>query len=297
MNAPVVVGYDQSEQSDLALREAVRQAESRGSAVRIVHGYVWATPVVGAAPLAPVLWQVEEMEDACRNAAKQLIEQVAAEVRTAHPGLTVETVVKSGSAPAIIAEAAEDAALVVVGSRGRGGFTGLLLGSTSQRVLALARCPVLVVRDRLRGDRGRILVGLDIEDARSCDTLLEFAYEEAARHPGTSLSPVHVWDEPWAVSYAVRIGEQEAVAAEHERADRFQERTEPWRAKYPGVDTHPFLLEGSAAKDLVELSDTADLVVVGASSRPDGRRGRRLGPVAQAVLHHAHCPVAVVPTW
>lgn len=296
MNAPVVIGYDQSEQSELALREAVRQAESRGSAVRIVHGYVWATPVVGAAPLAPVLWQVEEMEDACRKASEQLIEEVAAKVRTAHPGLTVETVVKSGYAPTVITEAARDAALVVVGSRGRGGFTGLLLGSTSQRVLAQAPCPVIVVRDQLHGDRGRILVGLDIDDAKSCDTLLEFAYEEAVRRPGTDLSPVHVWDEPWAVSYAARIGDEEGVAAEHGRVDRFQERTEPWQAKYPGVGTHHHLFAGSAAKDLVELSNTADLVVVGASSSPDGRRGRRLGPVAQAVLHHAHCPVAVVPT-
>ena len=136
--ARIVVGVDGSEASKAALRWAVEEARLRGATLRVV--YAWSIPLVlvpGAAvaesDVAPVQADAEQMVD-------RLVQEVAAD------GVTVEGAAVEGVPASVLVEAAEGADLLVVGSRGHGGFAGLLLGSVSQQCAHHAPCPVVIVR-------------------------------------------------------------------------------------------------------------------------------------------------------
>lgn len=132
---PVVVGVDGSEHSRRALAWARDEALARDVPLRVVHG--WTPP--GDAFVVPTTMP------AFAAAAAALVEEDVAWAREAAPGLEVEGLSPADGAARALLHAAEDAALVVVGGRGRGGFTGLLLGSVSQQVTHHAPCPVVVV--------------------------------------------------------------------------------------------------------------------------------------------------------
>jgi nucleotide-binding universal stress UspA family protein len=136
----IVVGVDGSEHSIAALRWAVEEARLRQA--RVLAVYAWRPPHVSTAHEA---LHVLEVELDLGQEARELLKTIVAE---AVPGtdVEIEQVVSEGSAASALLDAAEGADLLVVGSRGRGGFTGLLLGSVSQQVAQHARCPVVVVR-------------------------------------------------------------------------------------------------------------------------------------------------------
>jgi nucleotide-binding universal stress UspA family protein len=139
----IVVGIDGSEAAGDALRWALAEARLRGAAVRAVH--VWAIPaaVVGPAFVAPVSIDiVPEL----RDSADALLKRVVGEALGDATDVDVERVVAEGAPTAILVEEAESAELLVVGSRGLGGFRGLLLGSVSQQCAHHAPCPVVIVR-------------------------------------------------------------------------------------------------------------------------------------------------------
>jgi len=138
----IVVGIDGSEESKQAMHWAVAEAKLRGAPLRVVH--TWTFPYMAAGPgLDPVL-DADVIEDV-RRAAEKLVESELAELGSALSGVDVErTVVEGAAAPALI-KAAEGADLLVVGSRGRGGFAGLLLGSVSQQCAHHAPCPLVIV--------------------------------------------------------------------------------------------------------------------------------------------------------
>jgi nucleotide-binding universal stress UspA family protein len=291
MNGPVVVGYDQTPHSDHALAEAAREAVIRGTALKIVHAYTWIPP--GTPTAVPMQIPMELSERACREAAEQVVQTAAASVRSQHPGLTVEAHAVAGHPAKVLADASRGADLLVVGSRGRGGFTGLLLGSVSLRVLANAHCPVVVARGESRPAQGGILMAVDIE--APCEEILEYAFIEASRR-GATLAALHVWDEPWIAIYGV---DEDAAAQVKEITADYEARLDclvrSWHARFPDVRTELRIAIGTAATALVEATDVADLIVVGGRHHGDGRHGMRVGPVANTVLHHSTCPVAVVP--
>jgi nucleotide-binding universal stress UspA family protein len=137
----IVVGVDGSDGSRNALAWALAEARLRGVNVHAVH--VWSSPSVGAAPLAPPLIDFEQLEDEARTLLDDVIAQADAREVVVHKH------VYEGYPSRCLLDAAGEADLVVVGSRGRGGFAGLLLGSVSQQVAHHASCPVVVVPDRL----------------------------------------------------------------------------------------------------------------------------------------------------
>jgi nucleotide-binding universal stress UspA family protein len=291
VNGPVVVGYDQTPHSDRALAEAAREAEIRGTALTIVHAYAWLPPIV---PLAvPMAMPVAESERACHEAAEQVVESAAASVRSRHPGLHVVARTIAVPAAKALAEASRGADLLVVGSRGRGGFAGLLLGSVSLRVLADACCPVIVVHGASRPERGLVAVAVDIDEP--CEDLLEFAFVEASRR-GADLAAYHIWDEPWVATY----GDDSDVTAQIKEVEadcgaRLDALVRSRHSKFPEVRTTQRIGTGPAGTALVEASDVADLIVVGGRRHGDSRHGMKIGPVASTVLHHSACPVAVIP--
>lgn len=134
---PVVAGVDDSPVSQLVVARALEQARSGGADLHVVH--IFHMPMVYTE--AAINWS--EVADAQRAAVWASLESSLAD-----PGVSVERVDLDGYPPdALVTYAADvDASLLVVGTRGRGGLASLVLGSTSQRVIHLAECDVLVVK-------------------------------------------------------------------------------------------------------------------------------------------------------
>ena len=140
----IVVGVDGSEESKEALRWALEEARLRRATLRAVHA--WAVPAVYVHGYAPPPDLVDR--DLLRDRAAQMLDAVVAEVAGEDPHVAVERFASEGSAAQVLVEAARDADLLVVGSRGHGDFAGLLLGSVSHQCAHHARCAVVIVRRR-----------------------------------------------------------------------------------------------------------------------------------------------------
>lgn len=134
----VVVGVDGSPGSSAALAWAAHEAKLRGAVLRVVHG--WSIPAM----VYPVYMTAEAFEGLPAQ-ARQRVEAQITEVLGPRPTITVESVVDEGRPAEVVLQAAKGADMVVVGSRGRGGFAGLLLGSVSSQVAHHAPCPVVIV--------------------------------------------------------------------------------------------------------------------------------------------------------
>ena len=148
----IVVGVDGSAGAAVALAWAVEEARLRGSAVDAVHA--WRLPLYAAAPEPWFVGMPElpheldaQVEAATEAHARDVLAAAvaAAERESGDAGIEIRKEVVRGQAAHVLLEAARDADLLVVGSRGHGGFAGLLLGSVSQQCVQHASCPVVVV--------------------------------------------------------------------------------------------------------------------------------------------------------
>lgn len=144
MTVRIVVGVDGSAQSRVALELGIEQARLRDGVVEVVH--TWTPKMYGAAPDAGYVAYVDEDGEA---ESRELMDGAMADVPD---DVSVEPIVIKGPVAASLIRHARGADLLVVGSRGRGGFKGLLMGSTSHQVTSYASCPVLVVPSGYRAD-------------------------------------------------------------------------------------------------------------------------------------------------
>lgn len=281
MNRPILVGYDGSASADAALAWAV--AEGVRTATGVVLGYAFEWPT-GAAPIipGPAAWP----DAASRRDAETMLRVAAAEAVEAHPGADVTTVVLDGPAAIRLREKSRDAALLVVGNRGHGGFADLLLGSTSVAVSAHAHCPVVVVRGEPHPD-GPVVVGVDGSEASL--QALRFAVDQATGR-GVGLRVLRAWSPPAPRWRPPAFDPREIVAAERALLD---DEVAPWRDKHPELTITVEAVGDSPGRVLVDATRTAGLVVVGSRGR-GGFTGLLLGSVSQQLLHHSHSPVAVV---
>ncbi len=139
----IVVGIDGSAASERALRWALEEARYRQGAVAVVHA--WEYPTMALTPYGGTAVPVLTPSD-LERVAETLAHEVVASVVGESPPVPVETLVRRGHPAEVLVEAAKGADLLVVGSRGRGGFTGMLLGSVSTQVVHHATCPVVIVK-------------------------------------------------------------------------------------------------------------------------------------------------------
>jgi nucleotide-binding universal stress UspA family protein len=138
MGGRIVVGVDGSAGADRALAFALEEARLRGADVVVIHA--WSFPAVTYTPFGPgPLMSETDLE----SAEAEIVERALERVDTSGVQVSRKLVV-GGSAPVLL-EAAEDAELLVVGTRGHGGFAGLLLGSTSQHLAHHPPCPLVIV--------------------------------------------------------------------------------------------------------------------------------------------------------
>ncbi|MFE7110428.1 universal stress protein [Streptomyces sp. NPDC057575] len=288
MKLPLVSGVDGTESSLRAVDWAADEAALRGLPLRLV---CVSRPVrYEGAALALALGRPSERELAGRVAGS-----AAERVHRRRPEVDVSAEVTPGDAVIALLREGRHAEALITGERGRGGPAGLLLGSVSLAVAARAPCPVVVVRgDRpgIEGGHGRILLG--VGDPGQGPAAVRFAFREAGARE-CELDAVHAWhcsshdraDHPRTVDEPhLYCKERAATLIDEAVAEAVREN--------PTVRLRSAAVEGKAVRVLVQRSAAADLVVVGAQRRT-GRLGPRLGRVAHVLLHHADCPVAVVP--
>nr|BFD86395.1 universal stress protein [Streptomyces sp. Xyl84] len=290
---PVVAAVDGSDDSLRALDWALDAARRRRAPLRVVHVRqyaAWTQPgVLVAGPPAGA-------EDAVLDAARARL--------AAHSGGTaVEYAGLDGVPGALLPEQGATAQLLVLGSRGRGGFASLLLGSNGLAAARDAECPVVVVPRPGRevhdgvpaGPGPRVAVGLHVDSPD--DAVLAFAFAEAARR-GARLQAVAAY--PWPARTWAAAGEMPAPAIDQGEVES-EIRTlaegflAPHRARHPDVTADADVLPGDAAGRLVAASRGAELIVVGRHRRRLLAPARMMGSVTQAVLLHAAAPIAVVP--
>ncbi|MET9273558.1 universal stress protein [Kribbella sp. NPDC003557] len=285
--APIVVGYDGSTGSQSALRWATAEAVRTMAPLRLVEAFEL---VITARPSPGHVVPLE----AVRTARQTGLDAVAENVRLHHPGLTVETRLEGGPAARALIDAAAEARTVVLGSRGLGGWSGLLVGSVAVQVTTHAQCPVVVIPhdQRPHAHLGpTVLVGVD--GSKASAKAIDFAFDQAeAMH--AEVVALHAWTSPF-LTYAdgaSMLQFDEAKVREEARL-LVAESVAGAAAEHPDVHWTTELTMGGAAQALVRRAESADLVVVGSRGR-GGFTGLLLGSVGQTVLHHAHCPIAVV---
>ncbi|WP_460061193.1 universal stress protein [Streptomyces sp. YKOK-I1] len=289
MTGPITAGVDGTDESLAALAWAAREAVRRDTALRVVHAWKHHRP--HTAPEAAD-------RDAQRAWVDDAVERAVATVTARHPGLAVTTDVLEGHPVETLLAAAADAELLVLGSRGHGAVVGFLLGSVGRQVIAEAARPVVLVR---AGDKPsaevaghEIVVGQQGEPEDSA-AVLRFAFETAAAR-GASVRVVRAWSLPPVFAYSPGSLKllDEAGGLEPFEKKALDDAVRPWRERFPDVHVVEHIEMGSAGQVLLSVAGRAQLMVVGRRAHRTAV-GARIGSVAHGVLHHADCPVAVVP--
>jgi nucleotide-binding universal stress UspA family protein len=279
----VLVGVDGSASNRAAVEWAAREAEAADRPLALV------AVLDDVAFLAP---SVTSDVDCVR--ARQVLGEIAAATRRAHPQLRVTHEMQVGGTVTTLLDQTVDRSTLVVGKRGLGAFGRMMLGSTSTGLAGRSRIPVVVVPDAWAADAhtGEPLV-VGVDPGQELDRPLRWALARA-RRLGVPLHVVHSTD----LSRAVVWDPQVEVMVDRDwmrrRSEDVRAGLELARADFPGVDVllvedpeHPVDL-------LLRRAAGAQMVVLG--RRPPATFGLTLGSVARGVLHHATVPVAVIPS-
>lgn len=278
---PLIVGVDGSGPSLDALDWAVDMAALWQLPLRIVYGARWhgyegpaARRTAGQAAAQHVVSAATE------RAVRRLgAVRVAAEVLPEEPA-------------AMLTRLSAEATAVVVGARGHGDFAALHLGSVGLSVAAHAESPVVVVRGALKSREGGFgVVTVGVDEPGEAGPAVRFAFREAQLR-GSVVTAVHAWR--WPAQEATDLPSPTAQEHRSRAEGLLAEALRDVMATHPEVRVTRRTPEGRARAVLLDAATTSDLLVVGARRRTTGL-GMRLGPVSHALLHHAPCPVAVVP--
>ncbi|MEU8649427.1 universal stress protein [Streptomyces sp. NPDC048737] len=288
MTGPVIVGVDGSASGLGAVAVAAREAHLRGVPLRIVHafGHGGGHLPGGAPPWNPAGHGLGPMTHGAPARAEERAREVA-------PDIEITRSVVAGEALEVLEIESRSASLAVVGSRGLGGFAGLLLGSTAVQLAAHGRCPLMVVRGR-PDPAGPVVLAVDGSPAG--EAAAGFAFAEAALREAP-LVALHVWNTWSERAYEGPGDPLNAVVADADRLSAEERRlldgtVAPHRQAFPQVEVERRLVRSRIRPALLDATRGAQLVVVGARGR-GGFTGLLLGSVSQALLHHAHCPVTI----
>ena len=281
-NPAVLVAVDGSDDSLRAVEWAVPEARRREVPLVLVHVVPHLLREDDVPPVADQRTRVDRVLQAARQAAAH-VPAVPTELRRLEPlGFEI--------GPALV-EAARPGDTVVVGARGHGKVLGLVLGSVSQYATRHVSGTVVVVRKQADEAATRTLVGLD--DSPAAQRALDWAMQRAAVSGG-DVTALRTW-RATALHGAANVLPLPADATwqQEKERDALEADLAPWRDKYAGVQLRGEAVPGHPGHLLAVATEHAALLVVGSRGR-GAVAGTLLGSVSQAVLHHAHCPVAVV---
>ncbi|MEO6083333.1 MAG: universal stress protein [Umezawaea sp.] len=282
---PVVVGVDGSATALDAVAWAADDCARHHLPLRLVHCYTFPT---GGYP--ELIVDGQGFAAALEERGRQWLEEAEVAAHTCAPDVTVETrLLLTPTIPQLIEES-KHARAVVLGSRGLGGFTGILIGSTAVALAAHGHCPTAVVRGTTTVD-GPVVVGVD--GSTASEAAIAFAFDAASVREAP-LTAVLSWTDALVDSalQATRFTMAE-LKDEESQTRLLAERLAGWQEKYPDVTVDQVVVRDRPAPALLRLAENARLLVVGSRGR-GGFTGMILGSTSQALVHHAPCPVAVV---
>jgi nucleotide-binding universal stress UspA family protein len=283
---PVLVGVNDEPSSDLALHWAISDARTLGVAVKVVNAFS------GTASMREPMYR--DIPDADlqepNHVAEQLIARIIDQAREIDPEVVVEGETIEGGPSRVLVQEASFATELVLGARQLTALRSAVLGSVGVAVAGRTDCPMIVVRGPagLREEGASVVVGVDTTD--TSQIVLAVGFDHASRHE-VPLRPVLCWHPDLLASMKWRPSPPAP-----ERAERWlSEALAGWRDRYPDVTVHPEVIRDHPVAGLVLTSAAQYLLVVGTTGH-HGLPGSLLGSVSQGVLHHATCPVTVVPT-
>jgi len=289
-NAPghrIIVGVDGSEHARDAASWAGAEAVRRHASLTIAHGLGLTSTYVPRLP--------EAMAEERRQDAQAMLDEELTLLSSIYPGLGVGTASSDDPPAPFLKGLSGEAELLVIGTRGHGGFAGMLVGSVSRKLAAHAHCPLIVVRTRPSLEvRNEVVLGVGPKPSPAS---VRFAFETAAAHDAT-LTVVRSW---W--PGAMRGGfEAPGGGMSVDQYDLFpasalaevEDTLGLFRMQYPRVQVHIVIPEGNTVPALVETSRDTRLLVVGAHRRR-GPFSVGAGYVVDGVIAHCATPVAVVP--
>jgi nucleotide-binding universal stress UspA family protein len=279
----IVVGVDSSPDSDRAVIWALGLAERTHQPVHFVH----------VQPSPPAFVTGDHSQELWEQAGRTVLDTALAEAEQVHGvPVSAQNVIDTGEATAeALVRISTGAAMLVLGARGHGGFSGLLMGSVSQHAARHATCPVVAVRAQSDPRADRVVIGVDDSDGAQDALAVGFDVASHRRVGVTAVLAAHAPSLygrgagflPMRSNVIDQLGEQQQLLAR---------LLAPWQQKYPSVDVVPEVGPGHPGEVLANASERAALVVVGSR----GRRafaGMMLGSVSQEVLHLARCPVVI----
>jgi nucleotide-binding universal stress UspA family protein len=276
------VGIDPSEDAMNAAQWAATEAERFGATLTVVH----ALELDAAHPAEPAAYPERR-----RREGAALLGRVSERLAARHPQLRIATELYDLPPVKALVALSEEVDLLVTGTRGHGGFTGMILGSVSSRVVAHARCPVVVMHGaQPRLSPGEIVLGLDFDEAPEP---IDYALRTASRL-GVGVRAVHAVD-PFPVYGGALYNVGEAVSRTREAVlAGMESMLEGPRARHPDVPVKLETDEGHPVPVLMDAARGAHLIVVGSRrSRPPLSFGP--GHVVHGLISHSDTPVAVVP--
>lgn len=282
----VVVGADGSPASNAAVCWAARDAAMRNVQLTIVH--VVSTDVATWPPMPyPDTWAVWQEDEGRKILAAA--HKIADESVTGERKLTVKSEIVFSTPVPTMVEMSAEAEMIVVGSSGRGALARVLLGSVSSSLVRRARCPVAIIRDEdpLMPDPLHAPVLLGIDGSPASEAAVAVAFDEASRR-GVELIALHAWSD----LEVVELLGLNWSAVEAEAQVLLAERLAGWQERYPDVTVRRVVVCDRPARQLVERSQTAQLVVVGSHGR-GGVTGVLLGSVSNALVHAVRMPLIV----
>ena len=288
MSAPVkqcgiVVAVDGSPASNAAACWAARDAAMRNIPLTVVHAVVTPTATWPPVPYPESL--AVRLEDEGKKAVMHAI-KIAEDAMPADRKVTIKRELVYSTPALALIKMSDEAEMIVVGTAGRGLLARGVLGSVSSDVVRQASCPVAVIRDEdLPDPHAPVLVGIDGSPAS--ELAKEVAFDEASRR-GVDLMALHAWSDVT----TSELPELDWSAVEPEAQSSLAESLAGWQERYPDVTVHRVVVRDRPARQLVEKSKSAQLVVVGSHGR-GGLTGMLLGSVSNAVLHSVRIPVVV----
>ncbi len=288
-DAPIVVGVDGSPDSVRALRFAVGEAER-------AHAEVWLVNAIHeAVPFAP-MWPMLTSER-LTGVGRELLADVTVVAEDLAKGqVKYRQLTSLGSPVQVLVSASEEARLLVLGHRAVGVVKRIVTGSTALGVVARAHCPVVSVPHEWDHESRHDRLVAAIDGSMASSSVLACAFVEA-RARSARLDVVHCWRLDPYYSYLV---DEWSVREEWNKQTRgrITELVEEWSARFPDVQVTTRMEYSEIADALVRCSQDADVLYIGRHGH--GRLGAQIsmtnpGSITRALLHHAHCPLEVVP--
>ena len=287
----IVCAVDGSDASKTAAKWAANTAVKRGIPLRLVSSYSM-PQFLNAEGMVPPQELYEDLEaetlEKIEEAKKVAVDFV--------PDVDVSHQIEEGSPIDMLLDLSEQCTMIVMGSRGLGGLSGMVMGSVSAAVVSHASCPVVVVREDNHVTEetkyGPVVVGVD--GSGVSQKAIENAFKEADAR-GAELIAVHTWmDMQVQASLAgLSAAQQQWQVVEEEQNALLGHRLAGWQERFPDVKVTKVVTRDRPVRALADASEGAQLLVVGSHGR-GGFKGMLLGSTSRALLQAAPCPMMVV---